>query len=51
MHSGVFYKFALPDGKIVTSVEDAAKVAGHELRGCMCYYNSAVPGLAVPLMW
>jgi hypothetical protein len=50
VHSGVFYKFALPDGSIVTSVEDAAKVAGHELRGCMCYYNCAIPGLAVPLM-
>jgi hypothetical protein len=23
---------------------------GHELRGCMCYYNCAVAGLAVPLM-
>ncbi len=50
VHAGVFYKFALPDGNIVTSVEDAAKVAGHELRGCMCYYNCAIPGLAVPLM-
>jgi hypothetical protein len=50
VHQGVFYKFALPDGSIVTTVEEAAKVAGHELRGCMSYYNCAVPGLAVPLM-
>ncbi len=63
-------RFALPDSHIVTSLEDAAKIAGHELKGCAdflfvsvralltllaicscgCYYNAAIPGLAVPLM-
>jgi hypothetical protein len=28
VHAGIFYKFALPDGSIVTTVEEAAKVAG-----------------------
>ena len=47
VHAGVFYKFALPDGSIVTSVEEAAKVAGKQKKereagvgGRLFYYFS-----------
>ncbi len=41
-HQGVFFKFALPDGKYILTHKAAEKVAGHELKVtktsyCYCY--------------
>lgn len=31
-HGGIFFKFAVPDGRYVFTEEGAAKIAGHELK-------------------
>ena len=50
MNVGVFYKLAEADGKIITNIEYASKIAGHELKGCSSYYNTSVKGLSFPLI-
>ncbi len=49
--SGVLFKFAI-DAQDLFHGSDAAahKVAGHELRGLMCYFNNMPPGVSFPLM-
>eukprot|EP00026_Physarum_polycephalum_P000237 Phypoly_transcript_00237.p1 GENE.Phypoly_transcript_00237~~Phypoly_transcript_00237.p1 ORF type:complete len:1263 (+),score=191.32 Phypoly_transcript_00237:1964-5752(+) len=48
--SGILFKFALDINKIFGNDCNAAKVAGHELKGLISYYNCDVPGLCLPLM-
>lgn len=47
---GLFFKFALPDGKFILTSEAAEKVAGHELKNCSSYFRANVHGIHVPLM-
>jgi len=49
--SGVLFKFAIDEQDLFHGSDAAAhKVAGHELRGLMCYFNSTPPGISFPLM-
>ena len=48
--SGVLFKFAIPDGKLIITSAAANKVAGHELRCCAALSQASVAGLHVPLM-
>ncbi len=50
VHGGIFFKFAFADGMVIESMEGAAKVAGHDLKGCSCYFQANVANLHVPLM-
>jgi len=47
---GILFKFATANDKIYKTDENAMKIAGHELRGLMCYYNARIPGICLPLM-
>jgi hemoglobin-like flavoprotein len=49
-HAGIFFKFAIADGSVIRSMEGAAKVAGHELKGSSCYFHAGIPSLHVPLV-
>eukprot|EP01105_Mastigella_eilhardi_P018223 TRINITY_DN4210_c0_g1_i2.p1 TRINITY_DN4210_c0_g1~~TRINITY_DN4210_c0_g1_i2.p1 ORF type:complete len:820 (+),score=192.17 TRINITY_DN4210_c0_g1_i2:941-3400(+) len=49
----IMFKFACDDKKMYGSEEAAAKVAGHELKGCISYFNCVtrwVRDITVPLM-
>ena len=47
---GVFFKFAIPDGKFILTHDAAQKVAGHELKNCSSYFQANVEGLHLPLV-
>jgi hypothetical protein len=46
----ILFKFAVDHKNIYGSDFSAAKAAGNELRGLMCYFNTSIPDLNVPLM-
>ncbi len=49
--SGVLFKFAIDDQNLFRGSDAAAhKVAGHELRGLMCYFNNSDNDVCFPLM-
>jgi len=47
---GILFKFAIDNQGLYNGDANAMKAAKHELRGCMSYYNCAIPKLCVPLM-
>lgn len=46
----ILFKFAVDHKNIYGSDFSAAKAAGNELRGLMCYFNCGIPDINVPLM-
>lgn len=46
----ILFKFAIDHKNIYGSDFSAAKAAGNELRGLMCYFNSSISEIHVPLM-
>ena len=46
----ILFKFAIDHKNIYGSDFSAAKAAGNELRGLMCYFNSSISDIHVPLM-
>lgn len=46
----ILFKFAVDHKNIYGSDFSAAKAAGNELRGLMCYFNTTITDLHVPLM-
>ena len=49
--SGILFKFAIDDQNLFRGSDAAAhKVAGHELRGLMCYFNNCPEDICFPLM-
>jgi hypothetical protein len=46
----ILFKFAVDHKNIYGSDFSAAKAAGNELRGLMCYFNTGIPDINVPLM-
>ena len=46
----ILFKFAVDHKNIYGSDYSAAKAAGNELRGLMCYFNASIPDINVPLM-
>ena len=47
---GILFKFAVDTKKLYDSDEHAARVAGHELKGCVQIYNCWEPGVHFPMM-
>jgi len=50
MVHNILFKFAVDHKNIYGSDYSAAKAAGNELRGLMCYFNASIPDINVPLM-
>ena len=51
VNGSLLFKFAIDDHGIYGDDDAAAsKVAGHELKGLMAYFNCNIPGLCFPLM-
>lgn len=50
MVHNILFKFAIDHKNIYGSDFSAAKAAGNELRGLMCYFNSSISDIHVPLM-
>lgn len=46
----ILFKFAVDDSCFYQSDYAAAKVAGHELKGLINFFNCDIPGLCLPLM-
>jgi len=50
MVNGILFKFAVDSAGLLGSDEAASKVAGHDLKGLIAYFNLGIPDLYFPLM-
>lgn len=46
----ILFKFAVDSFGLYNGDENAAKAAGHELKGLMSFYDCRLQGISLPLM-